>query len=144
MTDVPLKTASVDAAVFCLSLMGVDYGDAILEARRVLRDGGRLFIAEVRSRFADAGATTTTAAAAATAAGARETRVQADGSTGSSVLRSFLSALKAVGFLLVPRECDLKSNTHFFTLSCTLRKARGAQPSQIRWPRLKACTYKKR
>lgn len=141
MTDVPLKTASVDAAVFCLSLMGVDYGDAILEARRVLRDGGRLFIAEVRSRFADAGATTTTAA---TAAGARETRVQADGGTGSSVLRSFLSALKAAGFLLVPRECDLKSNTHFFTLSCTLCKARGAQPSQIRWPRLKACTYKKR
>ena len=48
---VPLADGSVQAAVFCLALMGTDYGSALLEARRVLAPGGSLWIAEVRSRF---------------------------------------------------------------------------------------------
>lgn len=44
----------MDVAVFCLALMGTDYGSFLEEAVRVLRPGGWLWIAEVRSRFADA------------------------------------------------------------------------------------------
>jgi ribosomal RNA-processing protein 8 len=51
MAHVPLGNASVDVAVFCLSLMGTNLADFIREAHRVLRDDGILKIAEVRSRF---------------------------------------------------------------------------------------------
>ena len=50
---VPLPHSVADAAVFCLSLMGTNYIDFLLEANRVLKSGGELFVAEVRSRFAD-------------------------------------------------------------------------------------------
>lgn len=50
---VPLQHSTVDVAVFCLSLMGTNYIDFLLEANRVLKVGGLLKIAEVRSRFAD-------------------------------------------------------------------------------------------
>ena len=42
---------SVHAAVFSLSLMNTNYGDSLLEASRILRPGGRTYIAEVESRF---------------------------------------------------------------------------------------------
>jgi len=41
----------VDAVVCCLSLMGTDWINTIREARRVLKDDGKLLIAEVSSRF---------------------------------------------------------------------------------------------
>ena len=47
----PLADASVDIVVFCLSLMGTNIGDFLLEACRVLKPGGALRIVEVRSRF---------------------------------------------------------------------------------------------
>lgn len=40
-----------DVAVFCLSLMGTNWIHMLLEAKRVLRTGGELIIAEVSSRF---------------------------------------------------------------------------------------------
>ena len=48
--------AVVDAAVFCLSLMGTNWLEMIIEARRVLRENGELVIAEVTSRFGPKGA----------------------------------------------------------------------------------------
>lgn len=51
MCAVPLPDGAVQAAVFCLSLMGTDYGLALAEAHRVLAPRGALWIAEVRSRF---------------------------------------------------------------------------------------------
>jgi len=51
IADLPLEAASVDIAVFCLSLMGTDFLSFLREAARVLRAGGRLIIAEVKSRF---------------------------------------------------------------------------------------------
>lgn len=42
-----------DVAVFCLSLMGTNWIHMLLEAKRVLRTGGELIIAEVSSRFGD-------------------------------------------------------------------------------------------
>ena len=47
----PLEDNSVHAAVFSLSLMNTNYGDSLIEARRILRPGSRIYIAEVESRF---------------------------------------------------------------------------------------------
>ncbi|XP_041727077.2 ribosomal RNA-processing protein 8 [Coregonus clupeaformis] len=51
MANVPLKDGTVDIAVFCLSLMGTNLGDFLVEANRVLVMGGILKITEVASRF---------------------------------------------------------------------------------------------
>ncbi|KJH42139.1 MYND finger [Dictyocaulus viviparus] len=51
MAHLPLKASCADIAVFCLSLMGTNLVDYIKEARRVLKCGGILKIAEVASRF---------------------------------------------------------------------------------------------
>ncbi|XP_028817509.1 ribosomal RNA-processing protein 8-like isoform X2 [Denticeps clupeoides] len=51
MAKVPLGDATVDIAVFCLSLMGTNLNDFLLEANRVLVMRGVLKIAEVASRF---------------------------------------------------------------------------------------------
>lgn len=48
MAAVPLPDISVDVAVFSLALMGTDYGAFIVEATRVLKYRGWLWIAEVR------------------------------------------------------------------------------------------------
>uniref|UniRef100_T2MIA9 Ribosomal RNA-processing protein 8 n=1 Tax=Hydra vulgaris TaxID=6087 RepID=T2MIA9_HYDVU len=50
MKKVPLKNEIIDIAIFCLSLMGTNLEDFILEAHRVLKYGGILKIAEVKSR----------------------------------------------------------------------------------------------
>ena len=53
IANVPLKGQSIDVVVFCLSLMGTNFPKFLLEANRVLKSGGTLFIAEVLSRFTD-------------------------------------------------------------------------------------------
>lgn len=47
MAQSPLAAGSCDAAVFSLALMGTDYGEFLLDAARVLKEGGWLWIAEV-------------------------------------------------------------------------------------------------
>ena len=44
MADVPLRAGACDVAVFCLSLMGVNFVDYLHEAHRVLRPGCLLMI----------------------------------------------------------------------------------------------------
>jgi SAM-dependent methyltransferase len=51
MANVPLGDKSVDVGVFCLALMGTNVADFLREAHRVLKDNGRVKVAEVRSRF---------------------------------------------------------------------------------------------
>ncbi|KAH1150306.1 hypothetical protein AAZX31_16G064900 [Glycine max] len=51
MANTPLDSSSVDVAVFCLSLMGTNYQSYLKESYRVLKPGGWLLIAEVKSRF---------------------------------------------------------------------------------------------
>ncbi|XP_024893644.1 ribosomal RNA-processing protein 8-like isoform X2 [Temnothorax curvispinosus] len=53
MAHTPLRMESVHVVVFCLSLMGSNLGDYIIEANRVLKNNGILKIAEVGSRFED-------------------------------------------------------------------------------------------
>ncbi|EGG04864.1 uncharacterized protein MELLADRAFT_78249 [Melampsora larici-populina 98AG31] len=48
-----VDNAMVDVVVCCLSLMGTNWVGMILEARRILKQGGQLKIAEVTSRFVD-------------------------------------------------------------------------------------------
>ena len=50
--NVPLDDDSVDVATFCLSLMGVNFLDFIIEARRILKNKkGVLMVAEIISRI---------------------------------------------------------------------------------------------
>ena len=51
ISKLPLKNNSVDTAVFCLSLMGTNFGMFLQEANRVLKEKGILIITEVYSRF---------------------------------------------------------------------------------------------
>ncbi|CAI2349940.1 unnamed protein product [Caenorhabditis sp. 36 PRJEB53466] len=51
MSKLPAEDSSADIVIFCLSLMGTNLYDFIREARRVLKTGGVLKIAEVTSRF---------------------------------------------------------------------------------------------
>lgn len=53
IAEVPIPDKSVDIGVFSLSLMGTNYTNFIREANRVLKPHGKLFIAEVLSRFPD-------------------------------------------------------------------------------------------
>ena len=116
MARLPLPAASVDAALFCLSLMGTDYGSFVNEAARVLRPGGWLWVAEVQSRFVD--------------------------EEGRSVVDAFVAAVAELGFALKRKETN---NPYFLLLEFQGRKGRqtggGGTPS---WPALRACQYKKR
>ena len=53
IANVPLDDESVDLGVFCLSLMGTNFPEFLSEANRVLKPSGKLFVAEVVSRFKD-------------------------------------------------------------------------------------------
>lgn len=53
ITDTPLQARTLDVAVYCLSLMGTDLNEFFLEANRVLKLHGTVYIAEIQSRFQD-------------------------------------------------------------------------------------------
>lgn len=53
--NVPLPDNSCSIVIFCLSLMGTNFLDFIKEAYRILAPRGELWIAEIKSRFADNG-----------------------------------------------------------------------------------------
>ncbi|CDW79649.1 ribosomal rna-processing protein 8-like [Stylonychia lemnae] len=53
IAHVPVKNNHLDIGVFSLSLMGTNFTDFLREANRVIKPDGRLFIAEVMSRFPD-------------------------------------------------------------------------------------------
>eukprot|EP00127_Corallochytrium_limacisporum_P006085 Clim_evm34s218 gene=Clim_evmTU34s218 len=51
IANVPLDAGTLDVAIFCLSLMGSNYGEFLAEAHRTLKPKGELVIAEVSSRI---------------------------------------------------------------------------------------------
>lgn len=105
----------MDAVVFCLALMGTNYGSFITEAARVLRQKGRLWIAEVRSRFAD--------------------------DSGQDNYGPFLAALQASGFHVTAQDT---SNKMFVTFEASKRSKNSERAPNVSWPVLKACQYKRR
>jgi ribosomal RNA-processing protein 8 len=117
IASLPLADSSVNVAVFCLSLMGVDYGTFIEEACRVLKSSqGWLWIAEVQSRCVD--------------------------EQGNSILDTLISRIELLGFKLRSKSTE---NSHFFIIIFEkMPMSVGQRQTNVPWPQLRACVYKKR
>ncbi|CAL1391709.1 unnamed protein product [Linum trigynum] len=116
MSKTPLDSSTVDVAVFCLSLMGTDYPSYLNEAQRVLKPGGWLLIAEVKSRF--------------------------DPITGGADPNKFVKAISELGFTSVLKDF---SNKMFILFHFQKKEKRESSKSKaIEWPELKPCLYKRR
>ena len=114
MTEVPLPDASIDVAIFCLSLMNTDCQRALMEARRILKPSGSLWIAEVESRF--------------------------DKNAGG--IDAFSAQLAALGFRLVGAVDT--SNPVFLLFTFEKTKGSLSKEFDDSKPLLKPCLYKKR
>nr|ACF81244.1 unknown [Zea mays] len=114
MAHTPLEPSSIDVAIFCLSLMGINYPSYLEEANRVLKPSGWLVIAEVRSRL--------------------------DPSNGGADPEKFSKAIIQLGFSLVSK--DVKNR--MFILFYFRKKEKSKVAKSIDWPQLKPCLYKRR
>ena len=94
--------------------MGTDYGSFLKEAFRVLRCGGVLWIAEVRSRFVQGG-------------------------DGIDVFAPFVEALKEQGLSITQYDSPNKMFVVF-----KAKKVADKCVVDIQWPELKPCLYKRR
>ena len=112
----------MDAAIFCLALMGTDYGLFLEEACRVLRKDGFLWVAEVRSRFAD------------------DSSNEEQNGKLADVFGKFRTALKNLGLNVMQQDISNKMFVVFVAQKVSDRKARVA----VQWPHLKPCIYKRR
>ncbi|XP_014522880.1 ribosomal RNA-processing protein 8-like isoform X2 [Vigna radiata var. radiata] len=115
MANTPLASSSVNVAVFCLSLMGTNYKSYIEESNRVLKPGGWLLIAEVKSRF--------------------------DPNTGGADPEKFSNAISELGFKSVKKDF---SNKMFILFYFTKKEKQISKRKEIEWPTLKPCLYKRR
>ena len=127
MAHVPLKDASVDVAVFCLSLMGTNLRDFLKEAFRVLKPGAELIVAEVKSRFVIRG----------------NKEGEEEGQIGSDVegIRTFVKAMKKMHFKLQKKDASNKMFV-LFRFRRT-KKSSAKMPDVFEW-NFKPCLYKKR
>ncbi|XP_061368754.1 ribosomal RNA-processing protein 8 [Gastrolobium bilobum] len=115
MANAPLVSLSIDVAVFCLSLMGTNYQGYLEEAYRVLKPGGWLLIAEVKSRF--------------------------DPNNGGADPEKFSKAISELGFNSVKQDF---SNKMFILFYLTKKEKQNYKRKDIEWPMLKPCLYKRR
>ncbi|XP_022134544.1 ribosomal RNA-processing protein 8 isoform X2 [Momordica charantia] len=115
MSNTPLDSSSVDVAVFCLSLMGVNYESYLAEARRVLKPRGWLLISEVKSRF--------------------------DPSNGGADPKKFIKAVCDLGFVSALKDF---SNKMFILLYFKKKDEKILKGKDVDWPELKPCLYKRR
>ncbi|CAD6251494.1 unnamed protein product [Miscanthus lutarioriparius] len=114
MAHTPLEPSSIDVAIFCLSLMGINYPSYLEEANRVLKPSGWLVIAEVRSRL--------------------------DPNNGGADPEKFSKAIIQLGFSLVSKDVKNK----MFILFYFRKKEKSKVAKSIDWPQLKPCLYKRR
>ena len=125
----PLADASTDIVVFCLSLMGTNIVDFVREAHRVLRTGGLLKVAEVRSRFEGQ-------------AGSSSSSSSSGGATRG--IETFVKILQAHGFDMRHRD-SISGNKMFFMLEAVKSsRAPVATERDSEAFSAKACVYKKR
>jgi len=140
MANVPLKDKSVDACVFCLSLMGTNLADFIREAHRVLKDDGRVKIVEVRSRIEYSltrkgrnikkGGNNKDSSSSSSAATTKEKT--------EGTLEEFTDVLGKLGF-----ECIHTDRTNTMFLLLELKKNRSRPKKNLEFS-AKPCIYKRR
>jgi SAM-dependent methyltransferase len=135
MANVPLEDKSVDVCVFCLSLMGTNLADFIREAHRVLKDDGRVKIAEVRSRIEYS--------FSRNAKDSKKSDAKKDGKKESSektegTLEEFTGVLGKLGF-----ECIHTDRTNTMFLMLELKKNRRRPNKKLTFS-AKPCIYKRR
>ena len=129
MANVPLQDKSLDVCIFCLSLMGTNLADFIREAHRVLKDNGRVKIAEVRSRIEYS----------YSQKGQPKPKNEPSKSTRSEgTLEEFVNVLNELGFDCVRTD---RSNKMFLMLE--LKKS-GKKPNKKLTFSAKPCIYKRR
>jgi ribosomal RNA-processing protein 8 len=138
IATVPLSDSTLDIGVFCLALMGTDYQKFLIEAHRVLKTGGTLFIAEVESRFCPPAASSGSGGVPKHKDEAEEKKRR--GKILNAGLSRFLKMTKEIGFDFVQRY----PKTPFFVL-LKLKKAARPSAAVVSNPfEFKACVYKKR
>jgi ribosomal RNA-processing protein 8 len=130
MAHVPLENKSVDAVVFCLALMGTNLADFIREAHRVLKDNGRVKIAEVRSRIEYSHSNSNS--------NKEQQDSNGSGSTLTGTLKEFLQVLSNLGFEISRTD---RSNKMFLYLEL---KKNGKTPNKKLEFSAKPCIYKRR
>ena len=147
MSNVPLEDKSVDVCVFCLSLMGTNLADFIREAHRVLKNDGRVKIAEVRSRieysFSKKGAPKATTKNNTNNNKNYKNNKESDKSSTKvekteGTLDEFIGVLGKLGFECVRTD---RTNTMFLLLEL---KKNGKNPSKKLEFSAKPCIYKRR
>lgn len=126
MANVPLKDKSVDVCVFCLSLMGTNLADFIREAHRVLKDDGKVKIAEVRSRIEYSHSKKSSKGN------------EKDTTKNAGTLSEFVDVLKELGF-----KCTKKDLSNKMFLVLELEKT-GKRPDKKLTFSAKPCIYKRR
>jgi len=130
MAHVPLEDGVVDVAVFCLSLMGTNLRDFIAEAFRVLKPGGELIVAEVKSRFE-----------ARRNAGTESTRGGDDPEVSRSGIAPFVKAMRTMHFKLLRKDT---TNKMFVIFRFRRTRSRSKTlPGVFSWE-FRPCVYKKR
>jgi ribosomal RNA-processing protein 8 len=126
MANVPLKNKSVDVCVFCLSLMGTNLADFIREAHRVLKDDGKVKIAEVRSRIEYSHSKSSSKAS------------DKDTTKKAGTLSEFVDVLNDLGF-----KCTKKDLSNKMFLVLELEKTGKAPNKKLEFS-AKPCIYKRR
>jgi ribosomal RNA-processing protein 8 len=144
MSNVPLPSAAVDVAVFCLSLMGTNLADFVREAHRVLKSSGRLKIAEVKSRFASSSTTSSSSTKSNNSRSSKHSRNsnnkknKNNNADGQDEEREFIQVLKQLGF-----ECTLTDRSNKMFVLFELRK-NGKNPDPKVEYTARPCIYKRR
>ena len=95
--------------------MGTNVGDFLKEAHRILRPGGVVKIAEVRSRF--------------------------EGASNKDGMKKFFRILKRAGFVIGQKDFD---NKMFFLVECTKSVDEAKKVEFDENYSIQACLYKKR